>query len=210
MVYLMLVLTLATGYVLGSANMGMVVSKLTGVDIKRKGSGNAGFTNTVRVMGPRAGVIVFLGDVLKAVLACFLGYIFTKSHIGAEKFIDVEFGNLGVMIAGTGCIVGHIFPLYFEFKGGKGVLTSLAVVFMMDYRIALIALSVFLMIILISRYVSLGSILAAICLPIVSLIFQKPPHFILYAVVIALLIVVMHRKNIGRLISGTESKMKVR
>ena len=211
MVYFMLILSLAVGYVLGSANMSMMISRLTGADIKKKGSGNAGLTNAVRVLGPRAAVVVFVGDVLKAILACYLGYSLTKGQIaGAEKFIDVNYGNLGIMIAGTGCIIGHIFPVFFEFKGGKGVLTSLAVIFMMDYRIALILLSVFLIIVLISRYISLGSILSAFCLPIVSMAFKKPPHFILYAVVIALLIVIMHRKNIGRLLSGTEPKMKVR
>ena len=208
MVFLMLFLSLAVGYILGSFNMSLIISRLAGVDIKKRGSGNAGLTNAARVMGPRAAVVVFIGDVLKAVLASYLGYMFTKGQIGASKFLDVTFGNIGVMIAGTGCIVGHVFPVFFGFSGGKGALTSMTVIFMMDFRIALIVLCVFIIIVLISRYVSLGSMTAAISLPIISLLFKKPPHFILYAVVIPLLIVLMHRKNIGRLISGTEPKIK--
>jgi glycerol-3-phosphate acyltransferase PlsY len=208
---LMLILSLATGYILGSFNTGMVISKLAGVDIKKKGSGNAGFTNALRVMGPKAAAIVLIGDTLKAVLACYLGYLFTKGQLfGAEKFFDVNADNLGIMAAGMGCIIGHVFPVFFEFKGGKGVLTTITVVFMMDFRIALILLCIFAIIVLISKYVSLGSIIAATGLPIVSLIFKKPPHFLLYAFAIPILIIILHRKNIGRLISGTESKLKVR
>ncbi|MCL2164943.1 MAG: glycerol-3-phosphate 1-O-acyltransferase PlsY [Oscillospiraceae bacterium] len=210
MAFLLLIISLATGYILGSINTGMLVAKLSGVDIKKKGSGNAGLTNAMRVMGPRAAVVVFIGDVGKSVLACFLGHIITKGQLGATTFLDTSMGNLGVMVAGTGCIIGHIFPIFFGFNGGKGVLTSITVIFLMDYRIAFILLCAFLIIVLISRYVSLGSILSAACFPVVSLIFRKPPFFILYAFVIPIMVIVMHRKNIGRLISGTESKLKVR
>jgi len=208
--YFLLILSLAVGYILGSINMSLLIAKMSGVDIKKKGSGNAGLTNALRVMGFKAAIIVFIGDVLKAVIACYLGYIFTKEAMGAEKFFDAEFGNLGIMIAGTGCVVGHIFPLFFNFMGGKGVLTAITVVFLMDFRIALILLCIFTIIVLISRYVSLGSLISAACLPVVSLIFRKPSYFILYAVAIAVMIIAMHRKNIGRLINGSESKLKVR
>jgi glycerol-3-phosphate acyltransferase PlsY len=210
MVFFKLFISLTVGYVLGSANTAILVGNLFGVNLRKKGSGNAGLTNAMRVLGAKAAAMVLIGDILKGVLSCLLGYILTRSELGSERFIDLENTNLGMMLAGTSCIFGHVFPLYFQFKGGKGVLTSLAVVMLMDYRIGAILLCIFVIILLISKYVSLGSMLSAACFPIVSLMFEKPAFFMLYSVLIAVLIIIMHRKNIGRLINGTESKLKVR
>jgi glycerol-3-phosphate acyltransferase PlsY len=113
------------------------------------------------------------------------------------------------MLAGTSCIIGHLFPIFFQFKGGKGVLTAATVVFMTDWRIGAITLCLFIIIVLITRYVSVGSMVSAAGLPIVSLILEKPGYSMVYIISIALLIIIMHRKNIGRLINGTEPKLKL-
>ena len=206
---LLLVVSAAMGYALGSFNMGIIVGRAYGVNLKKKGSGNAGLTNALRVLGPRAAVIVFVGDVAKAVLACFLGYLATRSALGPDRFIDLENPSMGMLIAGTFCIIGHIYPAFFRFRGGKGVLTAVTVVGLMDYRIAAILLGIFVVMLLMSRYVSLGSIVAAVFLPVVSIALNKPAYFLVYCITIAILIVIMHRKNIGRLLSGTESKLKL-
>ena len=206
----LLVVSAVAGYALGSFNMGIIVGRAYGVNLKKKGSGNAGLTNALRVLGPQAAAIVFLGDVLKAVLACFLGYVFTRGEMGPERFIDLDNPGMGMLIAGTFCIVGHIYPAYFKFRGGKGVLTAVTVVALMDFRVAAILLGIFVVVLLMSRYVSMGSIVAAVFLPVVSVALSKPAYFLVYCVAIAALIVAMHHKNISRLLNGTETRLKLR
>ena len=205
----MLVLSLISGYLLGSVNMAIIVGNIFGENIRKKGSGNAGLTNTLRVLGPKAAVIVLACDILKAVFACLLGYFLTVSLFDSEKLFDFENPNLGLMLGGTSCILGHLFPVFFQFKGGKGVLTAATVVFMMDWRIGAILLCLFIIVLLITRYVSVGSITAAVGLPIVSLILSKPTYSMVYSIAIALLIIIMHRQNIARLINGSEPKQKI-
>jgi glycerol-3-phosphate acyltransferase PlsY len=171
--------------------MGIVVGRAYGVNLKKKGSGNAGLTNALRVLGPKAAAIVFAGDVLKGVLACFLGYLVTRGELGPERFIDLENPGMGMLIAGTFCIIGHIYPAYFKFRGGKGVLTAVTVVSLMDYRVAAIMLGLFIVVLLMSRYVSLGSIVAAVFLPVVSVALSKPAYFLVYSVTIAALIIAL-------------------
>jgi glycerol-3-phosphate acyltransferase PlsY len=209
MIIFKLFISLAVGYILGSINTAIIVGNIFGVNLKKAGSRNAGLTNAFRVLGPKGGFPVLAGDVLKGVASCLLGYVLTRSELGSEHFIDLTNASLGMLMAGTSCIFGHIFPLFFQFKGGKGVLTSATVIFLMDYRIAAILLCIFIIVLLIARYVSLGSMVAAASFPAVALIFEKPGFFVLYSFVIAALIVVMHRKNIGRLINGTEPKIKM-
>ncbi|MDR1438791.1 MAG: glycerol-3-phosphate 1-O-acyltransferase PlsY [Clostridiales bacterium] len=204
-----LFISLLVGYILGSVNTAILVGNIFGVNIKKKGSGNGGLTNALRVLGAKGGVLVLLGDVLKGVLACLFGYLLTKGEFGSERFIDLENASLGALMAGMSCIFGHIFPIFYQFKGGKGVLTTVTVIFVMDYRIAAILLCIFIIMLLISRYVSLGSMIAAASFPAVSLIFEKPGFFVLYSFVIAATIIIAHRKNIGRLINGSEPKLKM-
>ena len=203
-----LVLALVSGYILGSVNTSIIAGNIYGENVRMKGSGNAGLTNTLRVLGPKAAMIVFAGDVLKGVLACLLGYVLTAGEFGSEHIVDFANPNLGLLLAGTSCIFGHIFPVFFQFKGGKGVLTAATVVFIMDWRLGAISLGLFVVVLLITGYVSVGSIVAAIGLPIASLILEKPRYSMVYAIAIALLIIITHRKNIGRLLSGTEPKQK--
>ncbi len=188
------------GYLIGSINTSIIVGKIAGVDIRKKGSGNAGATNALRTMGKKAAIIVALGDVLKGITACLIGMFLTG---------EVEnIGNPGLMAGGVSAVIGHNWPLYFGFKGGKGILTSLAVVFMMDWRMALLLLGVFIIVVAVTRYVSLGSIIAAALIPVVALIppLRHSGIFFAFALVLAVLAVARHGSNIARLVKGTENK----
>jgi len=205
----MLLLALVSGYLLGSVNTSIIVSKIYGDNVRAKGSGNAGLTNTLRVLGPSAAAIVLVGDILKGVAACLVGYLLTAGELGSDKVINLDSPNLGLLLAGISCIIGHIFPVYFQFKGGKGVLTSATVVFMMDWRVGTILVCIFIIVVLITRYVSVGSMISAAGLPFVCLALNKPGYTMVYMVAIGLLVLIMHRKNIGKLVSGTEHKLKL-
>ena len=189
------------GYFLGSINSSLVVGKFYGVDVRKHGSGNAGATNTLRTLGKKAAMIATLGDLLKGFVACIIGLLLAKSFGSITK-------EMGIMISGVAAIIGHNWPIYFKFKGGKGVLTSLAVVLMMDYKIALLILGVFIIIVAITRFVSLGSIVATLLFPILAAtLFSKSPEFIVFSSILAFLIIFRHRSNIVRIIKGTESKL---
>ena len=199
--WLKLAITVIVGYLLGSINTAIIVGQIKGIDIRKKGSGNAGVTNTLRTMGKKTAIFVLAGDLLKGVIACLIGLFLVG---------DIEgIGNLGVLAGGMAAILGHNWPLYFGFKGGRGVLTSLAVMLMMDWRIALISLGVFIIVVAATRYVSLGSILASLALPLFALIpaYGKTPVFIIFAAAIGILIIARHIPNIKRLFAGTESKL---
>lgn len=188
-----LILGVLAGYLLGSLNSSLIVGRFYGVDVRQHGSGNAGTTNTLRTLGKKAALFVLPGDLLKGILAYFAGYL-------------IYGGPLGGMVAGTAAIVGHVWPVFFEFKGGKGVLTSLAVLMLIDWQIALGMLGIFIVILLISRYVSLGSIIAAFLFPATAIALGRSAETIICSAIIAILIIFKHHSNIKRLVSGTESK----
>ena len=188
-----LVLSAIIGYFLGSANSSLIVGKFYGVDIRKHGSGNAGTTNTLRTLGKKAALFALTGDMLKGVLAYLIGFYISGSALGG-------------MIGGTAAILGHVWPVYFGFKGGKGVLTSLAVLLMIDWSIALMLFGVFIIIVLPTRYVSLGSVIGAAFFPILLIIFGRNTETIIFSAFIAALIIFMHRTNLQRLLKGTESK----
>lgn len=191
---ILLILSCIAGYLLGSANSSIIVGRFYGTDVRKHGSGNAGTTNTLRTLGKKAALFVLLGDILKGILAFLAGYYITGS-------------TLGGMVGGTAAILGHVWPAYFGFKGGKGVLTSLAVLLMINWSIALVLLGVFIIIVLLTRYVSLGSLVGAALFPILSLVLGKDIETIVFSALIAALIIFMHRTNIRRLLEGTESKI---
>lgn len=191
--FLRLAIAAAIGYLLGSANASIIVGKFYGVDVRNHGSGNAGATNTLRTLGKSAAALVGVGDVLKGVIACLMG-----SYLA---------GDTGLMVGGFASVVGHNWPVYFNFKGGKGIFTSFAVVLMMDYKIGLILLGIFAVVVLLTRFVSLSSIVASVCFPVLAVVFNKGSDFIIIAVLTAALAVYRHRSNIKRLIEGTESKI---
>ena len=192
-----LILAGIIGYLLGSANSSLIVGKFYGIDVRQHGSGNAGATNTLRTMGKSAALLVGIGDVLKGVIACLIGY-----YLVGGGFVD----NTGVMVGGIAAIIGHNWPVYFGFKGGKGVFTSLAVVLMMDWELGLMLLGVFIIVVAITRWVSLGSILGSALFPVFGVVFGRSIRFTVFALILALLIIFRHRSNIQRLLKGTESK----
>lgn len=194
------ILALLAGYLLGSINTSLVIGKFYKIDVRQYGSGNAGMTNTLRTLGKFPALLVIIGDILKGILACLIGNIILANT--AETY-----DSIGLMVGGLGAILGHNWPLYFGFKGGKGVLTTLAVIMMMGPSIGLILLSIFIVIVLLTRYVSLGSIIAAIFFPIVAFLMGKEVVFTIFAGIIGLLVIVRHKANIERLINKEESKL---
>ena len=191
-----LILSAMAGYLLGSLNGSLMVGRLYGVDVRKHGSGNAGTTNTLRTLGKKAALFVFLGDMIKGFVAYLAGYF-------------IYGGQLGGMIAGTAAIIGHDWPVFFRFRGGKGVLTSLAVLLLIDWPIALGVFGVFIITLLFTRYVSLGSIIAAALFPIAAVIIGRDIEIILLSAIIALLIIFRHRTNIKRLREGNESRFSL-
>jgi len=184
------------GYLLGSLNSSLIVGSFYGVDVRKHGSGNAGATNTLRTLGKKAAVMAAAGDVLKGIIACLIGMLLAD--------------ETGVMVGGIASIAGHNWPVYFGFKGGKGILTTFAVVLMMEWKIALILLGIFIIIVALTRYISLGSIICAALLPVFSVIFNKSLEFVLFSAVLALIAIARHHQNISRLLKGTESKFGVK
>ena len=202
---LVLLSALVLGYLLGSLNTSVIIGKFYGKDIRNHGSKSAGLTNTLRVLGKPAAVCVLAGDILKGIAACVLGLALGFS------FYSGEAGTV-LLTAGTGAVIGHNWPLYFGFKGGKGVLTAVSVLFMANWVIALVCLGFFFLIVALTRYVSLGSICAAILFAGVSFIpvFGGSPYFYIFALFIMLMIVFRHINNIKRLLAGTENKLMVK
>lgn len=195
------VLSALIGYLLGSLNGSLIVGKFYGVDVRHHGSKNAGMTNTMRTLGKRAALIVLIGDLIKGVLAFLAGYFISGGKPD---------GHFGGMLAGTAAILGHIWPAFFGFKGGKGVLTTLAVVLMIDWPIALGLIGVFIIILMLAGFVSLGSVTAALLFPITAAVFGRSTETIVFAAIIAVLIIIRHRSNIQRLLKGTEPKFSLR
>ena len=187
------------GYLLGSINSSIIVGKIYGVDIRTKGSGNAGATNTLRTIGKKAALLVVIGDSLKGVLACLIASLICMGNGSTVEIASI--------IAGYFVILGHHLPKYFKFKGGKGVMTSFAVATYIMPLAAIITLLIFVLIVFITRYVSLGSMLGGISFTIISYFLGASIYTILFGVFISILIIIRHRANIKRLINGTESKL---
>lgn len=205
-----LICSLVFGYLLGSLNASIIFGKLfKGVDIRSKGSKNAGMTNSLRVFGKKAAAFVFLFDLLKSVIAVLLA-----GFVGKKLFLEMpEMTLYGQYLAGLGSVLGHNFPLYFKFRGGKGILASWGVIMILDYRIALVLLVVFVLVVAATRYVSLASIISAMIYPLFVIAFnvggEQPAtsYYIALSLVVSVLAVYRHKANIARLRSGTESKL---
>ena len=191
MTYLYWILVPAIGYLLGSLSFSIIISCLfLGRDIRKHGSGNAGATNMTRVFGWVAGVATLAFDVLKAVAAMLIG----------RRLL----GDAGVCLGGMAVMVGHCFPLFHHFKGGKGIATGAAIGFMIDWRVGTSIVAAFLIGALISRKVSVGSIAAAITVVPTTWIFAPRPSMIALSVFACVLSITRHSENIRRLRAGTE------
>ncbi|MDX5321650.1 MAG: glycerol-3-phosphate 1-O-acyltransferase PlsY [Bacteroidota bacterium] len=194
-------------YLLGSIPSAVWIGKgLHGVDVREHGSGNAGATNTFRVLGKRAGIIVMAMDILKGVAAASL-VLFLKDYVEKDSF---RYVNLQLLF-GFLAVVGHLFPVFAQFRGGKGIATLFGMILAIHYPSALFCLGLFLLVLYITRYVSLGSILAAISFPIglVYVFHEKTPLFIAFAITAAVLVILTHQKNIKKLVAGTENKANI-
>ncbi|MEI4800908.1 glycerol-3-phosphate 1-O-acyltransferase PlsY [Bacillus sp. NPDC077411] len=195
---------LALGYLLGSLNTAVIAGKIYGKDIRSHGSKNAGLTNTLRILGKSAAVFVLAGDILKGIIACFIGLFLSVYFYSGEAKDCVS-----LLAAGAGAVIGHNWPVYFGFKGGKGALTAVAVLFMVDWVMALLCLGFFVIIVALTRYVSLGTICATMLVAAISFIpvFENTLYFYIFACLMAFMVIFRHMENIQRLLSGTENKL---
>ncbi|AGC68976.1 glycerol-3-phosphate acyltransferase PlsY [Thermoclostridium stercorarium subsp. stercorarium DSM 8532] len=195
-----IVLCVVAGYLLGSLNGSLVIGKLFyKKDVRMYGSGNAGATNTLRSLGPKAAAAVTVVDLLKGILACLIGQLISGYVENA--------GYVGMYAAGFAAVLGHNWPIFFGFKGGKGVLTTFAVILYITPLPALICLGIFIIVVAVTRYVSLGSLIASVCWPVVSLFFNIPTVLRVLGILMVLLIVARHKDNIVRLKNHTEKRI---
>ena len=206
LITLMLALTAIIGYIMGSVNGSIIVSRfLFGSDVRRQGSGNAGLTNFYRTFGGPLTFVVILTDVLKAVVAVWVGILAAK-YLVADELLVVA---LGKYWAGAFCLLGHMFPCMFHFKGGKGILSGGTIVWMIDWRIGLVVWVGFLLLFLLTKYVSLGSVWAGASFPFATWYFYPDPVIVILAFILGGLVLWKHRGNIVRLIHGNENKFSV-
>lgn len=198
-------------YLIGSVNFSIIISKkMAGFDVREKGSGNAGTTNMLRSVGKKAAAITLVCDILKGVISICIAIIIGN----IAKNLDRE---LLLQIAGIAVVIGHTFPVFFGFKGGKGVATSLGVLLMSNWQIGLICLVFALVLMALTRMVSLGSCGAAVLFPVLTLFINE--HYtvltegkngnvyFIYSVILAIIVLYNHRENIKRILSGTENKI---
>ncbi len=194
-------------YLIGSISFSVIISKkMAGFDVREKGSGNAGATNMLRSVGKKAAILTLLGDALKGVVAILFAIIVGAIAKSADK-------SLLVQIAGILVVVGHTFPIFFGFKGGKGVATSLGVLLMTNWKIGLICLVFALVLMAVTRMVSLGSIGAAVLFPVLVLFIHtnftisEGSSYFIYSIILAAIVIFNHRANIQRILNGTENKL---
>ena len=197
--WLRVLLTIVIGYLLGNLNGAFLMYKfLTHEDIRNSGSGNAGLTNFMRKFGPSNGIWVLVIDLAKTVLACLLGRFL---------FAPLGYAMEGLMLGALAVSLGHDFPAFLGFHGGKGIVCGFAIALVTDWRCALIILAVFGIFLALTRYVSLSSVLASVAFGVSFVVLHHTRPFVaVTGVVLSLLAVFMHRSNIARLLKGTEKK----
>lgn len=181
-------------YFIGNISTSYMIGKLMGnIDIREHGSGNAGATNALRVLGMKAGIITLIGDMLKGMIIVLLARYFEEISLA--------------LMCGLAVVIGHDFPILFDLKGGKGIATSIGVFAVLDPVVTIISIAIGLVIIIISKYVSLGSIIGIALAPVLMFIMQRPKEMIVYLTLVSLLTLYQHRTNIQRLLKGRENKL---
>ena len=212
MTVLCYIITALAAYALGSLNWAIIISRLKyHDDIRNYGSGNAGMTNMLRTYGKTDAILTFAGDMLKTMVSIVIGMLLVGS-VGAGNYV-----------AGFFAILGHVYPVYYRFKGGKGVVAAATTILMLDPRIFLILITIFLIIVAISRYISLGSVVCAMLYPLLVYVVNKTAWLgmngavgeflyvsVIFSFVIGLFVIILHRKNIERLMTGKESKISLK
>ncbi|WP_419026010.1 glycerol-3-phosphate 1-O-acyltransferase PlsY [Emergencia sp.] len=185
------VLAIIIAYFLGNISPSILLGRAKGVDIKKEGSGNAGTTNALRVLGKKAAVITLIVDIGKGFVAVQIGYWLS--------------GSQAAMFCALAAFIGHIWPLLFKFKGGKGVAVAFGTVLAINWQLALLALGIVALTVLITRMVSMGSVMAAVSFPLISYFLER--DFFWFGIVMALIMLYAHRSNIKRIIKGEENKL---
>ena len=198
-------------YLIGSVNFSVIFSKkFAGFDVREKGSGNAGSTNMLRSVGKKAAALTLVCDVLKGVVAIVIAIIVGNIIQDSNK-------ELLLQIAGIAVVLGHTFPIFFQFKGGKGVATSLGILLMSNWQIGIICLVFALVLMALTRMVSLGSCAAAVLFPVLTLFIndhytvltegKQGSTYLVYSIIMAIIVLFNHRSNIKRILNGTENKL---
>ena len=202
------ILVAILAYAIGSINFSVLISrKMAGFDVREKGSGNAGTTNMLRSIGLKAAIITLICDILKGVIAVLFAFLIGKISETTDKALLIQ-------IAGILVVVGHTFPIFFEFRGGKGIATALGVLLVTNWRIGLICLVFAVVLIAITRMVSVGSMSAAVLFPVLTLfigdnfiVAQGGVKYFIYSLILAGFVIFNHRENIKRIMNGTENKI---
>ncbi len=192
-------------YLIGSISFSVIFSKkIGGFDVRTKGSGNAGSTNVLRTVGKKAAVLTLLCDCLKGVVAVLIAVIAGNIAKNLDKALLVQ-------LAGIFVVLGHTFPIFFKFKGGKGVATSLGVILIVNWKIGLICLVFALLLMILTKFVSLGSVAAALLFPVLTIFIHTnyivSGNYIIFGIILALFVIYNHRTNINRLLEGKENKL---
>jgi glycerol-3-phosphate acyltransferase PlsY len=200
------VFSIVIAYMIGSIPTAVWVSKLFfDFDIREYGSGNSGATNTYRLLGPKWGTFVMVADMLKAIVAVKLVFFLPYSFESDLYLVNMQLG------LGLAAVLGHIFPVWAQFKGGKGVASLFGMVLGIQPNVALCCVGVFVLVLFLTRWVSLSSILASVAFPVFILVIFNEPETLyrVFAITVALLVLLTHQKNIGRLINGSENKVPI-
>lgn len=226
--WLQTIIAVLAAYLISSVNTSIIVTRIVlHKDIRSMGSGNAGFTNVLRCVGKVPAIVTFIGDFLKGIISVTIAYFLMFGVQGANA--DIYRGYL-MYIAGLFAVVGHTFPIYYKFKGGKGVVTTFAVMFMTDWRMSVMALLIFAVFFMITGIISVCALINAVALPVNTIVFKFLDYnnvtaaispmpspsisFILFSAaitfIIGLLVIFRHKENIQRLANGTEKKIKAK
>ena len=192
-------------YVIGSINFSVILSKkMAGFDVREKGSGNAGTTNMLRSVGKKAAAITLICDILKGIVSILIAILIGNLFQNLDRALLVQ-------IAGIGAVLGHTFPVFFGFKGGKGVATAIGIILLTNWQIGLICLIFGIVIIALTRMVSLGSIMAAVLFPILTIFihnnFIVDGNYIIFGIILGAFVTFNHRANLKRILNGTENKI---
>ncbi|MCD4730924.1 MAG: glycerol-3-phosphate 1-O-acyltransferase PlsY [Bacteroidales bacterium] len=208
MITVNLIIAVILAYLIGSIPTSVWIGRIFyKVDVRKEGSGNAGATNTIRVLGYKAGIPVLLLDIFKGWFAVYISNFFWDGTLTFPDLVDFD------IILASAAVVGHVFPIYIGFKGGKGIATLLGIGLALFPYGALIAVAIFTITLLITGYVSLSSIVASVTFPIVELILLGNTEYIsltILAIAVAIFVPLTHRKNIQRLLNGEESKFTIK
>jgi glycerol-3-phosphate acyltransferase PlsY len=197
-------------YLIGSINFSLIISKIVlNKDIRKYGSGNAGATNSLRVLGKKWAAVVAIGDFAKGAGAVLMGngIIWGLAEFGFH--VDDNAGYWGMTVAAFAVIIGHAFPVYFGFRGGKSAFSTAGVLLVIDWRTFLCCMSLFIVIVVITRFVSLGSMISVAAMPVCLLLWQLPLQHVIIGAGLAVIVISLHHENIARLIRGAERKIKL-